>query len=668
MEYWRKGLGKRRCKPFSRLFAVLAAVSTSLHAANGFEGAGFLPGGTYSYAYGISANGEVVVGHGDVGGRDQAYRRTPAGMSGLGFLPGGTYSYATGVSADGAVVVGNAGSGTGVQAFRWTTSGMTGLGFLAGNYSYATAVSGKGSVVVGITGTAGGVGNQAFRWTSTDGMTSLGFLAGGRNSVASALSADGSVIVGHSGSNIGSQAFRWTAGGMVGLGFLPGGTSSFARGVSADGSVVVGASNDAAGAQAFRWTSGGMVGLGFLAGGTQSSAAAVSADGNVVVGSSNFQAFRWSQGTRMQSVTDWLADAGISLPVGWSLNEATATNANGSVVVGNGGDPSNTMQGWIARVGTSGNGILTNLAAFNASLAEAASRGIESGAWLANMALFGAHHRSLLDSGLARTADGACAWATGDVAGRNTPRARGELAEIGVCKDLGETRLGLGIGTAHAQQETALGGASEYQGQYLIAEAATGFENDLEISILGYYANFDTSIRRNYLNGAAVDSSQGNPEAKTIGARIRVDWKNVAKLLDFNISPYAAYTWTETKLDSYTETGGGFPASYEPSVWRSTDLRVGGAGTVKLSGTTDLRLAVEAVHRRETSVSGANGQVLGVFEFRLPGQTNSENFARAIVDIDHRLSNRSLLTVSANSATSGGDAKWGISAGYRAAF
>lgn len=29
----------------------------------------------------------------------------------------------------------------------------------------------------------------------------------------------------------------------------------------------------------------------------------------------------------------------------------------------------------------------------------------------------------------------------------------------------------------------------------------------------------------------------------------------------FALSPYAAYHWTETKPDAYTETGGGFPAS-----------------------------------------------------------------------------------------------------------
>src|SRR5262249_15157185 len=97
---------------------------------------------------------------------------------------------------------------------------------------------------------------------------------------------DGSVVVGSSYSTMGRQAFRWTqGGGMAGLGFLSGGSDSLATGVSADGSVVVGTSNDATFASfAFRWTQGsGMVNLGTTPGGAGAAASDVSADGQVVV-------------------------------------------------------------------------------------------------------------------------------------------------------------------------------------------------------------------------------------------------------------------------------------------------------------------------------------------------------------------------------------------------
>jgi probable HAF family extracellular repeat protein len=53
------------------------------------------------------------------------------------------------------------------------------------------------------------------------------------------------------------EAFRFTVGsGVIGLGHLPGGalSLSYAYGVSADGSVVVGRSNSQVGDQAFVWT------------------------------------------------------------------------------------------------------------------------------------------------------------------------------------------------------------------------------------------------------------------------------------------------------------------------------------------------------------------------------------------------------------------------------
>jgi probable HAF family extracellular repeat protein len=68
---------------------------------------GTLPGGNSSYAYGVSANGSVVVGWAENASRQRrAFRWTAAGgMQDLGTL-GGSYGVAYGVSADGSVVVG----------------------------------------------------------------------------------------------------------------------------------------------------------------------------------------------------------------------------------------------------------------------------------------------------------------------------------------------------------------------------------------------------------------------------------------------------------------------------------------------------------------------------------------------------------------------------------
>src|SRR5262249_14550360 len=170
-----------------------------------------------------------------------AFRWTAAtGIVDLGTLPGASgkyYGYAWGVNADGSVVVGfQTDSGGQLQAFRWTPSaGMVGLGFLPGRtFSSASASSSDGSVIVG---TAGGP-SQAFRWSVATGMVPID------SGTALGVNSLGTIVVGDDG----SQAFVWTApNGAVQLGVLPGGTKSCAYGVSADGSVVVGRANNASG-------------------------------------------------------------------------------------------------------------------------------------------------------------------------------------------------------------------------------------------------------------------------------------------------------------------------------------------------------------------------------------------------------------------------------------
>ena len=151
--------------------------------ASGMVGLGDLPGGAfYSRARDVSDDGEVVVGfstYGVIGG--QAFRWTSGGgMVGLGFLPGGLSptknSGAFGISGNGEVIVGDSSSEGGQQAFRWTIrDGMVGLGDLPGGgfqfNSYATDVSGDGEVIVG--SGRSDAGDEAMLWTNEIGMVSL---------------------------------------------------------------------------------------------------------------------------------------------------------------------------------------------------------------------------------------------------------------------------------------------------------------------------------------------------------------------------------------------------------------------------------------------------------------------------------------------------------------
>ena len=127
---------------------------------------------------------------------------------------------------------------------------------------------------------------------------------------------------------------------------------SSAYGVSADGSVVAANSRTNGANEAFLWTAAtGWVGLGFAPGRQSSGANAISADGSVVVGFGG-EAIRWSAATGM---------VGLGFLPGGNASDALGVNSNGSVVVGysNGVGTSSEAFRWTATSGMVGLGNLT---------------------------------------------------------------------------------------------------------------------------------------------------------------------------------------------------------------------------------------------------------------------------------------------------------------------
>ncbi|MCC6318603.1 MAG: hypothetical protein IT361_13050 [Gemmatimonadaceae bacterium] len=249
---------------------------------------------------------------------EQLLTPNQASVSGGAMAIGGGSTGSAGSAAFGSsraaddVVVGFADRGdfTPFHAFRWTRAGgLVDLGTLdpsnnASRTSMATATSADGSVVVGVSQVGSGATQHAFRWTAA-GMVAMAPPAGaGRDSRATGISAAGDVIVGdatfadpQSFTGFRSGAFRWTAaGGFQNLGALAPGYFSIATRVSADGSTIVGqggvevrvGNSSTNGSRAFRWTSsGGMQAIGPLAGHTHAVATGVSDNGKVVVGISS---------------------------------------------------------------------------------------------------------------------------------------------------------------------------------------------------------------------------------------------------------------------------------------------------------------------------------------------------------------------------------------------
>jgi uncharacterized membrane protein len=191
-------------------------------------------------------------------------------------------------------------------------------------------------------------------------MQALGDLPGGADfSVANSISADGQVVVGESINAVNSRAVRWIGANSTPIDMgVPAGLGGFteAKGVSGNGQVIVGVWGDGSENEAFRWTqTGGYELIGDLPGGLRDSVAtATNMDGSVIVGTGNSstelpdEAIYWTRERGVQSIWSILQDAGTDLS-GWqSLRAAADVSDDGRVVVGNGVLADGTFAGFRA--------------------------------------------------------------------------------------------------------------------------------------------------------------------------------------------------------------------------------------------------------------------------------------------------------------------------------
>lgn len=333
-----------------------------------------------------------------------------AAFAGIGHLAAGdTRSGAYGVSADGKVVVGYSAAGSTTQALRW--SAETGLAPLPGVSSAARAIDASGQVIAGVAADSAGQAGVV-RWVNGAGPEFLprSPVFGPRNLSPQAISGDGKVIVGvgtwstgpldpvgvlwsleHPAGDVvsayavitganqdGSVLVGYTLAGRSGGPnqalrngqALPLPTSSpscdeacwrcvtiqycpaRAWATSRDGTVTVGAaaqnSQNLTVAVAWGWASGDAATV--LSSGQMAEALAVSGNGSIVVGYENddqaVSAMRWTRG-RADKLADLLVQAGVAMN-GWTLSEARGASDDGRVIIGQGVSPEGTSEGWIA--------------------------------------------------------------------------------------------------------------------------------------------------------------------------------------------------------------------------------------------------------------------------------------------------------------------------------
>ena len=345
---------------------IFALLSTNLSADAGFKGLGGLSSSkTSGQVYGMSDDGLVVVGDSYFAEIDdwQAFRWTESGMVGLGYLTGHNVSSSDHVSGDGLTIIGSGYNwrvDNSDKQFIWTMANGMEEFVVDGE---ATTLSFDGSVVGGELNRRDALDkdtgrNEAFI-RSGGVTTTLGFLEtpdADSNSNVVDISNDGMIVIGNSSSAEGGGTYRWTqADGMVALGdALDGG----ARAVSGDGDTIVGRMKGVYPYRIYIWTE--------TEGATQlfdnipddwsAGVIDISADGSTVVGemwqgfsSSPSTAWRWSKLSGMQTIKEWLSEAGVD-STDWYFQDAFAVSSNGNIVSGTVIKPDGGYEPYIAWV------------------------------------------------------------------------------------------------------------------------------------------------------------------------------------------------------------------------------------------------------------------------------------------------------------------------------
>lgn len=522
------------------------------------------------------------------------------------------------------------------EAFYWDGSTFRTLGMLGGAFSVATGLSGDGTTVVG------GVQyiddhSQGFVWRrGDDEMTGIGFLDGGSTSYASLVSYDGSVVGGMATNASGQRrAIRWTDGELTDLGSLEGGGQVELQGMNRDGSVLVGWSayqpaNQDVQIRAYRWQDGTMRDIhntNFI----ESRATGVNDDGSVVVGTAQmlgsdgnllvlgpgagtvYRGFRWTNETGMITVDQWLRDNGVTLEEDITRN-ALFVSADGKTVVGN-KKLSNDM--YLAHVGVAEDGGedpvgVIDVTNYVASAAQTNSVAIGLQTSSASTVMFGAQGspmRNLLDVGRRSV------WGTVDTGYDSGTKSEGAMA-------LGDFGFGYGLmdgvtlrlqgGATYTDQDLYDGGDFQARGWYVAPEVTASLLGDLYLTVGGLYGRGALDINRGYLNGTALDYSNGETDTETLAGKVRVDWLNAVTLGDAAFTPYVALSRTLAKTDAYTETGGSFPASYDAVSEHATVARLGVDGVYRLNDTVTLLARAEAAYRFEEQSTGTSTEVAGV--------------------------------------------------------
>ncbi|WP_320195577.1 autotransporter domain-containing protein [Agrobacterium rosae] len=377
--------------------------------------------------------------------------------------------------------------------------------------------------------------------------------------------------------------------------------------------------------------------------------------------SGTYHGFRWTQGTEMITVDEWLRRNGVALNADVTRS-ADAVSDNGNVVAGYTQD----NQFYYARVGALGSGIITP-EQFLPTVQSAAVTPSNMQLSYANTAMFGAEGspmRNLLNAGQRS------AWGTVDSGYDKSNSSDGgfALGEIGMGYGIADGVTGrLALGGTYTNQDLEGGGDFNFKGFYVSPEVTANVVNNLYVTLGGYYAGGKIDIHRGYENGGALDFSNGNTDTRTWGGKLRFDWLDAVTISDTAISPYIGLSRASSNVDAYTESGGSFPVAYDDMSDHATIARLGADYVHPLTENVNLLARTEVAHRFESQSSATSAEILGLSSVDLPGQDLKQWWVRGGLGAEFGVGGGT-ASLMVNASTEGGDPRVWLRSGWKVNF
>ncbi|MGE4422094.1 MAG: autotransporter domain-containing protein [Pseudodesulfovibrio sp.] len=461
---------------------------------------------------------------------------------------------------------------------------------------------------------------------------------------------------------------------------LDGGSTTYTTGVaediSANGLVGVGHVDAGFGPTAAKWSLGAND-LTVLPG-AESGANAVNGDGTVIVGNTVSQAAMWTgsgSSYTLATLYDALTAKGVTIADSAYLVNATGVSDDGTLIVGT----TNTGQVFLAKMsgaaGGGDSGVIT-VGQLNQSLGVMG----QVGPSVANMGQLSMSRlgSAAVGQGMRFSVTGTGSGGSPSAAGAETGLSSGDampgrldlwmIGSVGTNIELngddlglhggvglswdngGEWRFGAGLFGDDRDLDTDNGGNQRIKalgsGAFVVySPQGTGFQ--FRVSAL--WQPVDLKLRRGYANGTGSATSTGSTDAEVFGLSGRAQWtKAVTESLA--LTPFAEYTWQNTHIDGYSESGGPFPASYSSRNETSNSIRTGLRTDFALFQNLGTWAWGAWNHRFEDTSSGLGGTAVGLGSFSYSGAKIDQDWADVGVGVTRQFSERLTTTASLSGA------------------